>query len=244
MKYTVLASGSKGNACLIETEEAKILIDCGTTKKYLVTSLESIDVQIEDIDTLLITHDHSDHTRQINTFKNHHVLTPTKLSIPHEQIEAYQPFELHGFTIMPIQTSHDAELSFGYVIHYKEKKLVYITDTGYIRRSDYEHIRNADYYVLESNHDSDMLMKTRRPYAIKRRILSETGHLSNDQAGSILSEVVGEKTKEVILAHLSEEANTDQLAQRTVKSYLVNSDINVYVAKQHEILIGGTYYEK
>lgn len=244
MKYTLLASGSKGNACLVESENHKILIDCGTTKKYLTASLESIDVTYEDIDLLLITHDHSDHTKQIKTFKNHRVLSPTELDINHELINPYEEFSFGDFKIMAVQTSHDAELSFGYIFELDDKKLVYITDTGYIRRSDYPYISNADYYVLESNHDPEMLMQTRRPYAIKRRILSETGHLSNDQAGSILAEVSGSKTKEVILAHLSEEANTHELAKTTVEKYLNNTDIKVYVAKQHEIIFGGNYYEK
>lgn len=244
MRYTLLASGSKGNSCLIETEESKILIDCGTTKKYLVASLEKLSVTLDEIDALLVTHDHSDHTRQINTFKNHLVFTPTALKIDHEIVTPYQEFDLACFNITPIQTSHDAEVSVGYVIRYNEQKLVYMTDTGYIRQSDYTFIAGADYYVLESNHDPDMLMKTRRPYSIKRRILSDKGHMSNDQAGQVLADIAGDETKEVVLAHLSEEANNSDLAKETVQSYLLNSNIKVYVAQQFEILFGGNYYEK
>lgn len=244
MKYTLLASGSKGNSCLIETKNNKLLIDCGTTKKYLLASLEKINVSLDEIDALLITHDHIDHTRQLNTFKNHRVFAPTELKIEHEFVYPYESFEFKGFEIMPVQTSHDAELSVGYVIKTNGQKIVYITDTGYIRKTDYKFIEDADYYVMESNHDPDMLMKTRRPYSIKRRILSDTGHLSNDQAGEILSDITGSETKEVVLAHLSEEANTANLAQETVQSYLINTDIKVYVAKQFEILFGGNYYEK
>ena len=244
MKYTLLASGSKGNSCLIETKENKILIDCGTTRKYLLESLEKIDVSLDQIDALLITHDHIDHTRQLNTFKNHRVFSPTHLKIEHDIVNPYESFEFANFEILPVQTSHDAELSVGYVIKTNGQKIVYITDTGYIRKTDYKFIEDADYYVMESNHDPDMLMKTRRPYYIKRRILSDTGHLSNDQAGDILSDITGDITKEVVLAHLSEEGNNPDLAKETVESYLVNTDIKVYVAKQHEILLGGNYYEK
>lgn len=244
MKYTLLASGSKGNSCLIEIENHKILIDCGTTKKYLLASLEKINVSLDEIDALLITHDHIDHTRQQNTFKNHRVFAPTELKIEHEFVYPYESFELGDFEILPVQTSHDAELSVGYVIKANNQKIVYITDTGYIRNTDYQYIEDADYYVMESNHDPDMLMQTRRPYSIKRRILSDTGHLSNDQAGEILSDITGKATKEIVLAHLSEEANTAILAQETVESYLLDSNIKVYVAKQHEILFGGNYHEK
>lgn len=244
MKYTLLASGSKGNSCLIETKNNKLLIDCGTTKKYLLASLEKIDVRLDEIDALLVTHDHVDHTRQINTFKNHQVFTPTELQVEHQLVNPYESFEFKDFEITAVQTSHDAELSVGYVIKTNGQTLVYITDTGYIRKTDYKFIEGADYYVLESNHDPDMLMKTRRPYSVKRRILSDTGHLSNDQAGRILSDITGSRTKEVVLAHMSEEANTVVLAQETVESYLLDTDIKVYVARQHEILFGGNYYEK
>ena len=244
MKYTLLASGSKGNSCLIETEGSKLLIDCGTTRKYLLASLEKIDVTLEEIDALLITHDHIDHTRQLNTFKNHRVFSPTELKIDHEYVYPYESFKFGSFDIMPVQTSHDAELSVGYVIKTNGQMMVYITDTGYIRKTDYKFIADADYYVMESNHDPDMLMQTRRPYSVKRRILSDTGHLSNDQAGEILSDITGKETKEVVLAHLSEEGNHPDLAQETVESYLNGTNIKVYVAKQHEILFGGNYYEK
>lgn len=244
MKITLLASGSKGNSCLIEANDNKILIDCGTTRKYLLANLERIDVNLDQIDALLITHDHTDHTRQINTFKNHRVFSPTSLKIEHEYVYPYESFEFEGFEITPIQTSHDAELSVGYVIKNNGQTLVYITDTGYIRSSDYKYLENADYYVMESNHDPDMLMQTARPYSIKRRILSDTGHLSNDQAGEILSDLAGDLTKEIILAHISEQGNCPVLAKETVESHLNNAKIKVYAAKQFEIMFGGNYYEK
>ena len=238
MKFSVIASGSKGNACVVSSQGTCLLIDCGTTQRYLKQSLGKIDLNIEDLDALLITHDHSDHTRQVKMFRNHLIYSPVDLEVQSKRVYPYEAFALGAFTILPIRTSHDAEISVGYVLDDGMHRLVYITDTGYIREKDYPLISNADFYVLESNHDPSLLMKTNRPYTIKRRILSESGHLSNEQSASILSEVVGEKTKEVFLAHLSEEANTEGLAYETVRAALPKT-IDVFVARQHEMVFGG-----
>ncbi len=238
MKFSILASGSKGNACVVSSSGSHLLIDCGTTQRYLKESFQKINLKFEDLNAVLITHDHSDHTRQVKMFKEFPIYSPVELEVDSQPVHPYEAFELGPFTVMPLRTSHDAEVSVGYVIDDGMHRLVYITDTGYIREKDYPLIENADYYVLESNHDPAMLMKTSRPYMIKRRILSESGHLSNEQAASILKDVVGIKTKQVFLAHLSEEANTERLAYDTVRASLPKS-IEVFVARQHEMVFGG-----
>lgn len=243
MKFAILASGSKGNACVVSSSGAHILIDCGTTQRYLKDSFQTIGLRFDDLAAVLITHDHSDHTRQVKMFENHAIYSPVELEVASHRVKPYEAFVLDSFTVMPLRTSHDAEVSVGYVIDDGMHRLVYITDTGYIREKDYPLIQNADYYVLESNHDPAMLMKTNRPYMIKRRILSEAGHLSNEQAASILKDVVGIKTKQVFLAHLSEEANTERLAYETVRAVLPDS-IEVFVARQNEMVFGGKTNER
>lgn len=235
----MLASGSKGNACIIEIDGKRILIDCGTTKRYLVNSFQSLDLKFEDVDIVLITHDHSDHTSQIRHFTHAEIFSPSTHEISTNLIRPYESFNWNGIDILPIKTSHDDESSVGYVITRDDIKLVYITDTGYIRDQDLSYIKNATFYILESNHDPAMLMQTARPYHIKQRILSDEGHLSNDDAGLILSKVVGSKTRQIILAHLSLQANTEELALQTVKSHLANDAIVVKAARQFEVVIGG-----
>ncbi|HZJ86831.1 MAG TPA: MBL fold metallo-hydrolase, partial [Erysipelothrix sp.] len=128
--------------------------------------------------------------------------------------------------------------SVGYIIEDTDHKLVYITDTGYIRNEDLNLLLDADIIVLESNHDPKMLMDSKRPYYIKQRILSDTGHLSNDKAGTILAQIVSDNTQEVVLAHLSDEANTEELAFDTVSRYLNGFKGRLKVGKQHEVVSG------
>lgn len=240
MNYYMLASGSKGNACIIEVGQTRLLIDCGTTKSYLMQSFASLNLSFEDIDAVLVTHDHSDHTSQLKHFTGTSVYCPTPNAYRSTHVEAYQRFTVGDASIFPIKTSHDAEHSVGYVIDGDGSKLVYVTDTGYIRESDLSYLVDADYYILESNHDPEMLMQTQRPYYIKQRILSDEGHLSNDEAGTILARVVSPRTKEVVLAHLSDQANTESLALETVRSYLSKVQLALKVAKARAIVAGGS----
>ena len=239
MKYTILASGSKGNASIVETDNIRILIDCGTTKRYLTQRFEELGLQFNDIDAVLITHDHSDHTSQLKHFVGATIYCPSPNPYTNIQVEPYERFFVGDVDVFPIKTSHDDEYSVGYVITWNDTKLVYITDTGYVRDQDLVYIEDADYYILESNHDPEMLMKTSRPYYIKQRILSDEGHLSNDDAGQVLAKIVTERTKEVVLAHLSEQANTEMLAVQTAKKYIEYQEIQVRAAKQFQIMVGG-----
>ena len=240
MNFHLLASGSKGNAFVLEKDGSMILIDCGTTKKYMIESLTALNLNPEMFDSVLITHNHSDHVRQINMFKNHpNIYTPEPLAVSHKLAVPYEPFKVNQFVILPLPTSHDADTSLGYVIQDGEHKLVYMTDTGYVKTSHLEFMRDADYIILESNHDPDLLMKTSRPYFVKQRSLSDTGHLSNDSAGEVLSQIVTSRTKEIILAHLSEEGNREDLAIHTVSKYLNGYQGLLKVGRQREIVSSG-----
>ena len=141
--------------------------------------------------------------------------------------------------IETFNTSHDAKGSRGYIINYKDKSLVYVTDTGYINQRIIPKITNKSAYIFESNHDVEMLMHGRYPSWLKQRVSSDVGHLSNGQAGTYLSKVIGDNTKKVILAHLSEENNTPEIALDTVKQYLKDNDVkfkNIECAKQFDRL--------
>lgn len=239
MKYYMLASGSKGNACILEVNGIRLMIDCGTTKRYLTQSFISLGLSFEDIDAVLVTHNHSDHTSQLKHFKHAKIFSPAKHEWDTILVNPYQRIEINGISILPIKTSHDDESSVGYLVEYSDYKLVYVTDTGYIRDQDIELLRDADTYIMESNHDPEMLMLTQRPYHIKQRILSDEGHLSNDDAALILSKLVTDKTREVVLAHLSQQANEESLAIKTVVNQLGSEKIVVKAARQFEIVFGG-----
>lgn len=252
MKYSILASGSKGNCTYIQAGSTQLVIDCGTTKRYLTQSFHSINVNLDEIDALLITHAHSDHVSQLKVFKQvERVIAPILLDNRQDSI-ALMPYIYHRINdveIMPIVLSHDCEMIYGYIICHMNEKLVYITDTGYIKSKDFDLIQGADYYIIESNHDIDLLMKSSRPYPTKQRILSDTGHLSNEDSSYILSQIITSKTKEIVLAHLSQEANQPELAIHCVnealeKEGLNPSDYSIRCACQSMIVQGGLDYEE
>lgn len=252
MKFSVLASGSKGNCTYIQAGSTQLVIDCGMTKRYLTQSFHSINVELSQIDALLITHDHSDHIAQLKVFKDvKKVISPVLLN-NREDAQIWMPYisqKIKDVEIMPIVLSHDCDMIYGYIIQHMDEKLVYITDTGYIKSKDFNLLRDADYYIIESNHDIDLLMKSSRPYPTKQRILSDTGHLSNEDSAYIISQLVTSKTKEVVLAHLSQEANLPSIAIQCVYEALEKEGINsnqykIRCAYQSEILQGGLVYEE
>jgi len=240
MHFYVLASGSKGNCCVVIGNTTKLVIDCGSTKHYLLESFKAIDLDYQKVDALLLTHSHSDHISQLKLFNQCLVYAPFKLDSK-ECIEVipFETFQIGEFMIKTIPLSHDIGITVGYIIQNDENKFVYITDTGYFKRDYYTIINNADYYVFESNHDIPMLMKSQRPYQLKQRIISDSGHLDNETSADILANVIGNNTKEIILAHLSEAANTPQLALDSARNRINDPNISIRVAYQYKIIEGG-----
>lgn len=241
MQFHLLASGSRGNCFVLQQDEDIIVIDCGSTKKHLTHSFHRIGIDYENIKAVLLTHQHTDHISQLKLFQSRPIFAPFLLAESYRQVDVipYEDFMIGDFRILPIPLSHDSEITVGYVISSREEKLVYITDTGYIRKQDHKWLRNADYYIFESNHDVELLMKTRRPYLVKQRILSVAGHLSNEASAEILSEVIGERTREIVLAHISQEANTYEKAEAACRERLAEKSILIRSARQFEILTGG-----
>lgn len=241
MKVCVLASGSKGNSCYVETKQSKILIDLGINATTTEKKLEKIGVNPKDIDAIFITHTHTDHTDGLKVFTKKHntkvYLTELMYKEIKDKIHEYEFIEtktkIKDTLITAIKTSHDAEDSNGYIIECGEKSLVYITDTGYINIKNHKLLKNKNIYVFESNHDVDMLMNNEKyPYHIKQRILGDKGHLSNKDSAYYLKKFIGENTKYIILAHLSEHNNTDELALESL-----NKTINEDLRKNKKILI-------
>ncbi len=247
MKFYILASGSKGNCTVVKSKNTTIMIDCGITQKYLKESFETIGLSHDNLDGVLITHSHSDHLSNTRTIKNLNVYSPFKISGLNKNhlIEPLKLFTINDLDILAIPLSHDTDITVGYVIFDGEKTLVSVTDTGYLSDRNIKLIKNANYYIIESNHDTEMLLNTSRPKYIKDRIISDYGHLSNEECGYALAQCINEDTKEIVLAHISQEANTRELAYNTVIEILENKEINyqdikISVAKQFEIIQGGS----
>ena len=248
MFFDVIASGSKGNATLVFTKKNIFLIDLGIPAKKLEEELSLFNKTTKDIDALLITHDHADHYRGLKTVspKKQYALygtLPTSLS---NVIEERTPFYIDEVKITPFMVSHDATNPCGFMIEDGEEKLVYMTDTGKYLSRNTSLIKNPDYLIIESNHDIKMLLRTNRPMEVKQRIMSDLGHLCNEDSAFATLEIIGDKTKEIVLAHLSEEANTPELAlaayQKVFKHRKVDiNKYNVRCAKQWDHLIGGRY---
>lgn len=243
MKISVLASGSKGNVSYIETKKTKILVDLGMNSTYVENKLRSFDVDPKYLDGILITHTHSDHINGLKVFikkyKTKVYLTELMLKEINKlfQIENYEliydDFSIKDLDIELINTSHDAPDSKGYIFKSEGKSISYITDTGYLNRKYKEKLSNKNLYVMESNHDIKMLQNGKYPYYLKQRILSDTGHLSNEMCSKYLLSYIGNNTKTIILIHLSEENNDPSIALSTIQNILKNNKINIIISEQN-----------
>lgn len=235
MKLKVLASGSSGNCTYLELGASKIMIDVGISFLQIKNILSTINVDINEIDYLLITHMHTDHTKGLASIINK---TNIKLLIPsslYDDISKVVKTDniiflddittIDDFQINLIHTSHDV-ISYGFLIRFESKELVYITDTGYINRKYIDMLKNKNIYIIESNHDEEMLMNGPYPYILKQRVIGDKGHLSNRYTGKFLSNCIGNNTEYIILAHISQHNNSKELALKQVMDELNDIDFN------------------
>jgi phosphoribosyl 1,2-cyclic phosphodiesterase len=251
MKFAMMASGSKGNAFLLKDAGTCVLIDCGSTKKYLSGSLETLGVTKDEIDGLVLTHDHSDHVSQLHHFLDSSIYSPVEIpDVDTFHIRPLQKFTIETLQFTPIPLSHDALNTTGYVIENGNEKLVYVTDTGYLNEKYLCLMKGADYIVMESNHDVEMLMRTRRPQYLKQRIYGDEGHLNNEDCADILDRIVTENTKMIVLAHISQQANTREKALEVSRNMLeehqgkLNPHLILSAAGQFEMIRKGDTYEE
>lgn len=242
-----LASGSKGNCTYIETNKHKILIDVGTTTIQIEKALNQINVNASDVDIILITHAHIDHVKGLKVFNKKYKpqIYISDLILKEANLEDLDLNrinnldEINDITINEIKLSHDVNDIKGYVIEENMSSVVYITDTGYISETNFKYIKNKNIYVFESNHDIEMLMNNKNyPHHTKIRILGDKGHLSNKDSAYYLTKLVGDKTKYIILSHLSEQNNREDLARECLLESLSKKTVfkpEVLIAKQDVI---------
>ncbi|EJY56766.1 beta-lactamase domain-containing protein [Alicyclobacillus hesperidum URH17-3-68] len=239
MRFSVLASGSNGNAVYIEDGETKILLDAGITGKQLQTRLQFACTQeISNLTAILVTHEHDDHVRGLaqvckksqapiymteGTYAN----LPDKARLEDESrfqvVREEESFTIGDIQITPFAVSHDAEQPVAYRFDTPDASLAVVTDLGYVSDRQKELLQNCDAYVFESNHDTDMLRAGRYPWHLKRRILGDKGHLSNVDAGYALIDILPESPVEVFLAHLSADNNLPDLAELTVEQIVIDA---------------------
>lgn len=235
MHFSVLASGSTGNAFYVETENQRILVDAGLSGKGMEGLFQQIGRNLSDLTAVLVTHEHSDHIKGLGVIARKHKLpiyanektwrameghigeiaTEQKFVFDMETVKSFGSLDVESFGV-----SHDAAEPMFYVFHHQGKKIALMTDTGYVSDRMKGVISNADCFVFESNHDVGMLRMGRYPWSVKRRILSDVGHVSNEDAALAMSEVIGDQTKRIYLAHLSLDNNMKDLARMSVTQTL------------------------
>lgn len=237
MKFSVLASGSTGNATFVETTKTKVLIDIGMSCLYIEKKLKNMDVDPDEIDGIIITHTHTDHIAGLKVFlkKHHPTLFITKKMYNDLKDVLYKDecvfidgkFMINDIEVTPFGLSHDAPDTNGYILTNGTSSIVYVTDTGYINNKHFDLLSNKTAYIFESNHDVKMLMDGSYQYHLKQRIISDRGHLSNKDSSYYLSKLIGNDTKYIVLAHLSKENNTPDIALNTLLTMLDETDFKI-----------------
>ena len=248
--FCPLGSGSTGNAIYLGTDHAKLLIDCGISFKNLKERLLDIQIGIEQIDAVLITHEHADHIKGLG-------MIVKKLGIPifcngdtakalcqmmseRPKFKIFctgEPFTYADIKIHPFSIQHDTVDPVAFTFEFNGIKIGVCTDLGFATKLVAMHLKGCDYIYLEANHDEEMVHASSRPLLYKQRVLSRQGHLSNLAAGELLVEVYHEKLKHVYLAHLSSECNAEEVAIGTVQNILAKNNLalSLSVAKPHQI---------
>ncbi len=229
MKVCTLASGSSGNSLFIETERTRILVDAGVSLRQLNIRLKTLDVQMSDIDAVIITHEHSDHTLALP-----HIDVPVyvasatvplwtdKVKNLHE-FESGSSFSIKDALISPFPVPHDALDPVGFTIQTDHKKLGIVTDIGSVTALVRERLKGSNILVLEFNHDQQMLLYSSYPWELKQRIKSRLGHLSNEEGAGLLKNLIHGGLSHVVLAHLSEVNNKPRVALKVASTVLVKS---------------------
>lgn len=250
MLVKILASGSSGNSCFVKTNELNFLIDAGITKKKIEEALNKINESVINLDYIFLTHEHIDHVKGLlmvlkyskakvyltlgtleellknQQFYNFYINEEMRFNVLERINNIYETIHLVGLTITPLEAFHDAKEPVGYLFEEGNKKIVYLTDTGYIHQDVLGKIANCDCYIFETNHDPEILMNSTRPYQLKMRILSDYGHLSNADSIYALAKLVGDKTKYIFCAHISQECNLREIIALTYKRIFQKLGVN------------------
>ncbi|MDD4921651.1 MAG: MBL fold metallo-hydrolase [Bacteroidales bacterium] len=242
LRFFSIGSGSSGNCYYFGNEMHGILIDAGISSRTIRKELKQIGVDFSQIMGIFVTHDHHDHIKSIGTLgerfhipvyataKTHNGIDHSygmtqKLSGSKRFLENGQEINVGDFYISSFPVSHDGTDNGGFFIRYKNHGIIVATDLGVVNDHIHHYIRQSDIIILEANYDLEMLKNGKYPYYLKQRILSDTGHLGNQDAGIFLAENWHPELKHVYLCHLSNDNNHPELAKKTVEMHLYDKGI-------------------
>ena len=236
-KYCSLYSGSSGNCFFIQSDNTKLLIDAGVSCKKIVTSLSNLNVDINDINAILVTHEHIDHTKGLSAISNKYNIPiylnaktfaalndmSNKINIDHIILfKTTERFKIGDLYVSSFPIPHDAADPCGFNIYCNNKKISVATDIGYVSEKLLEYLKHSNSILLESNYDPEILKYSSYPYLLKKRISGNTGHLSNEIAGKTLATLYNFGLSNAILIHLSKENNFPELAYQTILNEVLN----------------------
>lgn len=243
LKCCSLYSGSSGNCFFIQSENSKILIDAGVSCKKIETSLQTdFNLSLNDIDAIFVTHEHIDHTKSLNLISSKYnlpvyasngtwnALTEKTQKISNENkhiFELDKSFEFKDLRIFPFATPHDAAEPCGFNIYNGNSKISVATDLGYIDDKIFNNLKDSSFLMLESNYEPNILKVSSYPYRLKQRIMSKSGHLSNNEASTTISKLIDYGLKDVLLIHLSKENNVPEIAYETVVENLKKTNYSL-----------------
>lgn len=242
LRFSVLASGSTGNAFYIESEKEKLLVDAGLSGKQMDKLLNEVRIDPTKLTGILVTHEHSDHIKGLGIMARKYNLpiyanektwkamegSIGKISLDQkfhfgmEEVKTFSDMDIESFGV-----SHDAAEPMFYTFRHDNKKVALVTDLGYVSERIKKTIEEADAYIFEANHDVGMLRMGRYPWNVKRRILGDSGHVSNEDSGLALYDIIGNQTKRIYLAHLSQDNNMKDLARMSVSNVLVERGVAI-----------------
>lgn len=248
LKCCSLYSGSSGNSFLIQSNHTKILVDAGVSCKKIETALNNLDISPDEIQAILVTHEHVDHTKGLNILsskynipiyaneKTWNHINSEKISSDNKRVfSSNKKFDIADLVISPFSTPHDAADPCGFNIYNDSRKISIATDLGTINDTVFKNLKNSSLVFLESNYDMNILRYSPYPYHLKKRIASSIGHLENCTAGQTIAKLIDSGLKEAFLIHLSKENNFPELASKTVweelqKCNFSSNDICINVA--------------
>lgn len=242
LRFSVLASGSTGNAFYIESEQQRLLVDAGLSGKKMEGLFQKIDADPSQLDGILVTHEHSDHIKGLGIFARKYNLPiyanektwqamdhslgkltiDQKFQFDMESVRSFGDIEVESFGV-----SHDAAEPMFYTFRNSGQKVALVTDLGYVSERIKKTVEDADAYIFEANHDVEMLRMGRYPWNVKRRILGDSGHVSNEDSGLALADIISNRTKRIYLAHLSLDNNMKDLARMSVNQILTERGIEI-----------------